>query len=91
MLTQDARCGRDWALTVGAAKAVQVVVTLTWQGGVRTLVDVAVGPGAADIALPARLTGTRIEVTVTAAIAQVVSVCLGWTPDCTCHPEPRPC
>lgn len=92
ILTHDARCGRDWVLTVGAGKAATATVTLTWQGGRRDLVvDAEVGPGPTDIELPARLTGTQLEVTVTTAITQVVSVCLGFTPDCACHPEPAQC
>lgn len=92
----DARCGRGWALTVQSARSVRVRVLLQWAGGERELVNMLTIDGPNDIALPARLTGRRLEVEITrtagafAVGAQapkraVAAVCLAWTPDVACH------
>lgn len=92
----DARCGRDWTLTVQAEPSVRVRVLLQWAGGERQLANLLTVQGPNDIALPQRMNGDRLEVELSptpGAFALVVppsnnkaAVCLSWTPDCQCHP-----
>lgn len=91
LIEQDARCGRDWALAVRAAKGVTVTATLHWVGGARVIAAVttlSAEPVAVD--LPPRLPGRTLVITASSPTRAKVDLTLAWTPDCACHIDPVP-